>query len=211
MTYTSDANFWNNAAARYAARPVKNMAAFERKQAITRARLHADATVLEIGCGSGSLALAMSQFARHIVALDISDEMIRIAEQKKQAQGVTNVSFKVGALDTSSQYEPASFDCIWAYSILHLLPDRQRTLQILFDLLKPGGTLISSNPCLGETWIPYGPIIRLMHWLGKAPSVHVFDRKTLFRELSEAGFVEIEERDVGAEKLVAFVLAEKPR
>ena len=41
-----------------------------------------------------------------------------------------------------------------------------------------------------------------MRWFGKAPVVHVYRRETLFRELREIGFVDVTERDVGAEKLV---------
>jgi hypothetical protein len=99
---------------------------------------------------------------------------------------------------------------VWAYSILHLVPDRRRTLAALFDMLKPGGSFISSNACLGDTWVPYGLMISLMRWLGKAPVVHIYSRDTILRELRDAGFVDVVERDVGANKLVAFIVAKKP-
>ena len=49
-----------------------------------------------------------------------------------------------------------------------------------------------------------------MRWFGKAPRIYTYDRATLLRELREVGFVEITERDVGAESTVAFVVAKKP-
>jgi hypothetical protein len=70
--------------------------------------------------------------------------------------------------------------------------------------------LISSNVCLGESWVPYGPLITLMRWFGKAPFVHIYDRQTILRELREAGFVSIEEKDVGADRTVAFIVANRP-
>ena len=207
---TTEAKFWDGIAAKYAAQPVADVAAFERKKAITRAHLHPQSRVLEVGCGTGSLALELSPGAGHIHALDVSAEMVRIANGKKQSQGVTNVTFHQGTLDTLTGFERGHFDSAWAYSILHLVPDRPRALAALFALLKPGGSLISSNVCLGESWVPYGPLITLMRWFGKAPFVHIYDRQTIQRELREAGFVSIEEKDVGADRTVAFIVANRP-
>jgi len=209
MTH-DDARFWNGIAAKYAAKPVANVPAFERKKSITREHLRPDSSVLELGCGTGTLALEMARHAGQIEAMDISPEMLRIADQKRDAQGVTNVTFRQGTLDGGHPYEPESFDSAWAYSILHLVPDRRRVLATLFDLLKPGASLIASNVCLGDGWVPYGSIIAVMRWFGKAPVVHVYRRETLLRELSELGFVDVTERDVGAEKTIAFVVAKKP-
>jgi hypothetical protein len=46
-----------------------------------------------------------------------------------------------------------------------------------------------------------------MRWLGKAPRVYGYDRDTILRELAAAGFVDVVEHDVGADPLVAFVVA----
>jgi arsenite methyltransferase len=207
---TADAKFWDRLAEKYAKQPVANLSAFERKQAITREHLHPDASVLEIGCGTGSLALALSPFAGTIDAWDFSSEMIRIAKQKAETQGVTNVHFRQGTLDGPAPSMHERYDSAWAYSILHLVPDRRHTLRTIFQLLKPGGVFISSNVCLAGGFIPYGLIIGALRWFGKAPKVYLYDRETIFRELREAGFVEVEERDVGAGRRVAFVVARRP-
>jgi ubiquinone/menaquinone biosynthesis C-methylase UbiE len=206
----ADHQFWDNLAEKYAAQPVANVSAFERKKAVTREHLRPDSTVLELGCGTGSLALSMARHAGHIHGLDISAEMLRIADRKRQAEGVTNVSFRQGTLDEGPLYPPESFDSVWAYSILHLVSDRRHVLARLFDLLKPGGAFISSNVCLGDSWAPYGAMIAVMRWFGKAPVVHIYDRATILREMGEAGFVDMVERDVGAGKEVAFIVAKKP-
>jgi arsenite methyltransferase len=210
-TTNANANFWNGTAAKYAARPVANAAAFERKKAITRQYLAPEATVLEIGCGTGSLALEMSPFAGHIHALDVSSEMVRIANGKKQAQSVTNVTFHQGTLEGATEFEPGQFDAALAYSILHLVDDRRATLERLFELLKPGGSFISSNVCLAGSWVPYGALIAVMRWFGLAPMVHLYDRDTIHRELSEVGFTDVTSHDVGAEAVVAFITATKPQ
>jgi arsenite methyltransferase len=206
----ADAKFWNDLAEKYAAQPVANVPAFDRKKAITREHLRPDSSVLEIGCGTGSLALSMARHAGHIHGLDISAEMLRIADQKRLAEGVTNVTFHEGTLDAAPAFPPESFDSAWAYSILHLVPDRRRVLETLFGLLKPGGSFISSNVCLGDSWAPYGPMLAVMRWFGKAPVVHIYDRATILREMAEAGFVDAVEREVGGGNTVAFIVAKKP-
>lgn len=204
------AAFWNQTAEKYAASPVADVPAFERKKAITQALLPPNAKVLEIGCGTGSLALEMAPFAGHIHALDISSEMVRIADAKKSQRHITNVHFHVGPLDGPLPAGPGELDAVWAYSILHLADDRQRMLERLFELLRPGGSLASSNVCLKESLVPYGAIIAVMRWFGQAPRVHVYDRGTILRELREVGFENVQEHDVGASNMVAFITATKP-
>lgn len=206
----TEAQFWNRLAQKYAAQPVKDVAAFDRKKAITRQHLHPRSTVVEFGCGTGSLALELSSHAGQVHAIDVSAEMIRIAERKKADQGVTNVTFHTGTLEAMRPRIPAEVDAVWAYSILHLVDDRTSTLKTVFELLKPGGVFISSNVCLAGTWVPYRTMITVMRWLGKAPRVYCYDRKTILGEIAGAGFVDVVEHDVGADGLVAFVVARKP-
>ena len=208
---TADPKFWNKIADKYAATPVANGAAFERKKAITREHLTKDAVVFEIGCGTGSLALDLASSAGHIHAMDLSAAMLRIANGKKEASGTANVTFHEGTLDGPVPFEAEHFDSVWAYSILHLVDDRPTTLRRIFELVKPGGSLITSNVCLGETWIPYGALITVMRWFGKAPRVYVHDRDTIVRELDEAGFVDMKVHDVGTDARVAFITASKPQ
>lgn len=210
QTLTADEPFWDRLAEKYAKKPVDDPAAFERKKAITRELLRPGATVLEIGCGTGSLALELAPHAGRIHAMDVSAEMIRIANEKKAARGVENVTFHHGTLEGGAPVSAGRADAVWAYSILHLVDDRRRTLEALFGLLRPGGVLVSSNACLGDSWVPYGVMIGAMRWLGKAPRVHIYGREQFMRELREVGFVDVEEKDVGADPRVAFILAKKP-
>jgi hypothetical protein len=84
-------------------------------------------------------------------------------------------------------------------------------LQRIFELLKPGGSFVSSTAVLGETWVPYKPVLALMRRLGKAPAVGIFDTDTFLREVRDAGFVDISTPDVGADKTTAFTVSTKPR
>jgi ubiquinone/menaquinone biosynthesis C-methylase UbiE len=212
MMLAPDIAFWDRIAESYAAQPVENPAAFERKIAITKSRMKPTDTVLDVGCGTGSLALRLAPFARHVHGLDASSEMMRIARGKAEAVEIANVTFHTGALDERfAAIAPGSVDVLCAYSILHLVPDRAAALARMFALLRPGGVFVSSTVCLGESWVPYMPMITVARWLGKAPSVHRFDKRTLAAEMCAAGFVDLEQPDVGAKPTIAFVVATKPR
>lgn len=212
MPTPTEATFWNDLAPRYAAQPVKDPDAFARKIAITQGKMKPADTILEVGCGTGSLALRLADHAARIHGIDISSEMIRIAEGKVAREGVTNLSFEVGPFDESfDTFAPGTVDGILAYSILHLLDDRQAALKRIYGLLKPGGFFVASTVCLGNTWVPYKPMLAVMRWLGKAPKrVDVLATQTLVGDIQAAGFVDVECPDVGADPIVCFTVARKP-
>ena len=138
--------------------------------------------------------------------------MIRIANGKTRAQQVENITFHVGPFDDSfTTFEAASLDGICAYSLLHLVEDLPAALARIYRLLKPGGFFISSTACLGESWVPFRPILQVMRWLGKAPTVTILTKQTLEDEIRRAGFSDLSQPDVGAASEVAFIVAGKPR
>lgn len=207
----AEATFWNELAERYARQPVANPDAFERKIQVTRSRMKPTDVVLDVGCGTGSLALRLAPSGGTIHGLDFSSEMIRIARGKAQAQGAENVRFHVGAFASCDAFEPESLDGVCAYSLLHLVHDLPATLGRIYRLLRPGGFFISSTVCLGDSWMPYAPILRVMRWLGKAPPVSTLRQSALVAEMARAGFTVVDRPDVGAESTIAFIVAEKPR
>jgi len=171
---SKDDLFWDKLAERYAKQPIANLASYERKLEVTKARLSPTDVILDIGCGTGSLALELAPHVAEVHALDFSAEMIRIGERKASDQHVTNITFHQTTLEEVDGFRPEQFDGICAYNILHLVGDRTDTLQRVFSLLKPGGFFISSTACLGESLVPYTPLLAVMRWLGKAPPVQTF-------------------------------------
>jgi SAM-dependent methyltransferase len=136
--------------------------------------------------------------------------MIRIARGKAAAQGVTNVTFQVAPFDDAfTGLAPRSLDGVCAFSLLHLVEDRSATLRRVFEVLRPGGLFVSSTPCLGGSWVPFGPLLGVLRALGKAPTVQLFSKVQLVEDIRGAGFVGLSEPEVGARPNIAFVLANK--
>lgn len=207
----ADAEFWNRTAQRYSRQRVGNPDAFERKIEATRALITPRSVVLDIGCGTGSLALRLAPSAAEVRGLDFSSEMIRIANDKARAQQVGNVRFHTGPFDDSfSAFADGELDGVCAYSLLHLLADRAAALQRIHRLLKAGGFFVSSTVCLRESRIPFRPLLGAMRWLGLAPSVvSLLSRQDVVDEIRQAGFVDLSQPEVGAGPTIAFVVAMK--
>ncbi len=208
---TVHAAFWNKLAEKYSRQPLANPAAFERKIEVTKGRMRPEHIVLDIGCGTGSLALRLAPAAAHVHGLDVSTEMVRIANAKAHAEGVLNVSFHVGPFDdTFTTFGDASLSGVCAYSLLHLVEDRSLALQRIYRLLQPGGFFVSSTVCLGQMRLLYAPLLGAMQWLGKAPYVSIFTKSTLEQDIRAAGFVGLVQPEVGAKANIAFFVASKP-
>ncbi len=206
-----DARFWDKIAEQYAAQPVANPQAFDKKIEHTIACMRRDHVVLDVGCGTGSLALRLAPHGAELHGLDLSPEMIRMARSKAAEAGAGNVSFHVGAFDDGlTIFDDGSLDGVCAYSILHLVEDRTAALSTIYRLLKPGGFFVSSTTCLGNSWVPYRPILAAMRAIGRAPMVKIFSAATLVDDIKAAGFVDIDQPDVGADATIAFVVAHKP-
>ena len=94
--------------------------------------------VLEIGCGTGALARVLAQRAEHVLALDLSPEMIRVARERSTQ--FPNIEFQLADVrDTPFNF--GSFDCIATIATLHHLPLSEMFLKMK-AALKPGGVLL---------------------------------------------------------------------
>lgn len=178
---------------------MSDVAGYERTLERARHYLVPDHEVIELGCGTGSSALKLASSVKHLVATDLSREMITIAQEKAVAAACGNVTFAVGSAENSDLAD-ASFDAALAFNLLHLVGDRPAAFAQVRRVLKPGGLFISKTPCLSEM----NPLIRLAvpvaRWLGKAPHVDFFNGAELEAEIAQAGFEIIERARHGSAK-----------
>jgi ubiquinone/menaquinone biosynthesis C-methylase UbiE len=96
--------------------------------------------VLEIGIGTGELALNISEYCKNVVAIDVSKAMINFARTKAESQNKTNIKFyNAGFLTYENRNE--SFDIIITQLALHHLTDywKMVALKRVYGMLKHEG------------------------------------------------------------------------
>ncbi len=183
----STARFWDRVADGYAAKPVAEPEAYERKLSLTREFLSPRSEVLELGCGTGTTALHHAPHVRHIRATDVSGKMIEIARAKAASAGIENVEFACASTDEA--YLPgAHYDAILALNLLHVVPNWKDVISDAYSRLQPGGVFVSSTLCLldDHRWLrwaaPIGVLLRLM------PKLSFFTGDELRTAITSAGF-----------------------
>ena len=201
------ARFWDKRAEKYALRPVADQETYERKLEITRSYFRPDSVVLEIGCGTGSTALAHAPHVKHILATDISPAMIDIARGKTEAGQIENVAFETRAV-AGHDIAESSYDVIMAHNLLHLLEDPGAAIAAAYRGLKPGGVFISSTACIGDMSWYFRIIAPLAHFLRLIPLVQVFTQAQLKQSLTEAGF-DIDQEWMPNKNAAVFIVARK--
>lgn len=186
-TLERDARFWDRAARGYARRRVADPAGYERTLERTRALLGEGDRVLELGCGTGTTALALAGSVQRYLATDLSAGMIAIAEEKRRATPASRVLFRQASVEDLAN-EAGNFDVVVGFNYLHLVHDLDGTLRRIHALLSPGGRLVTKTGCVGEM----NPLLRLAlpvaRALGKAPHVGTFRIAQLQQRIEAAGF-----------------------
>ena len=101
--------------------------------------------ILDAGCGSGykSLVLAEANPGAKIVGVDISEESVKLAEQRLEYHGFDNTEFHVLGIGDLPKYD-WEFDYINCDELLYLFNDIGEALQAMKAVLKPEG-IIRSN------------------------------------------------------------------
>lgn len=121
--------------------------------------------ILDIGCGTGEVALRLAARGHTLVLLDPVDEMLALAEEKARAlepPPAIPPRFLRGTLEEAPDLcgrEP--FDLLLCHALLEYLPDPRSALVLLSTLLTPGGFL--SVVALNRWQEPF----RLAIWDGK--------------------------------------------
>jgi SAM-dependent methyltransferase len=113
---------------------------------IARAALRDGDEVLDLGTGTGSVALQAARLVRprgHVLGIDLSPEMIRVAAERAAAAGLTNAAFREG----NAQAIPApdgSADVLTSSLCLMFVPDRAAAARECGRVLRPGGRFVAS-------------------------------------------------------------------
>ncbi len=97
--------------------------------------------VLDVGCGTGSATILAASMAKEVVGIDLSPDMIELAEEKVQKERLENISLLATSVEDYSPDSP--FDkVISSFMIPHVKPGlRPSIYSCMYNFLKPGGVV----------------------------------------------------------------------
>ena len=186
----ASAKFWDKVADKYAATPIRNAAAYEATLDQVRTLAEPEDALLELGCGTGTTALALAPSVAQIIATDVSPAMLAKGHEKAAAQGVSNVDFKEA--DPWDAPE-GPFDMVLAFNLLHLIEDMQGALSEIAKRTKPNGVFVSKTFCMPErrnvVWFFIQLALPVLQAIGKAPYFAKLSVEDLSTAITRAGFV----------------------
>jgi len=200
--------FWDRIANKYAKTPIKDQHAFNAMVENIRKFIKEDDVVFDFGCGTGTYSIAVSDSVKSIHATDISEKMLAIARSRSQEKDICNITFEqIGIFDT--KFLPESYDVVLAFNILHLQQDLPKTLQRIYELLTPGGLLISKTVCASESFSLPLLLLRPFSKLGLLPYVSCFSYTQLQELITQQHMKILEKKPNYKGSMEYFIVAEK--
>lgn len=118
--------------------------------------------LLDLGCGTGSHALALAKLGFDVVGVDISEGMIERARQRSGPQGSGSTAFRLG--DVRSHRETGTFDAV--LSLFHVMSYQTRNADLLAAFKTAAAHLSPGGVFAFDFW--YGPAV-----LTQLPEVRV--------------------------------------
>jgi arsenite methyltransferase len=160
------------------------------------------ATVLELGCGTGSSAMLMAEeFDLNVSAVDISAANIERAKNRAESFG-DQIRF-VPADVQNMPFEPQEFDAALAECTFSLFANQPAALGEIRRVLKPGGQLAVTDMATGGP-LPADIAAVLAPWTCLADAV---EQDTYVSRFENAGFtvVEISDESAGLEQMILML------
>jgi len=175
-----------------------------REKVVQLAGLGAGESVLDVGCGTGTLAIAAKRRvgpAGKVVGIDASPEMIARA-RAKAAKAAIDIDFRAAAAE-ALPFSDGTFDALLSTTVLHCLPDDARRLCIreMTRVLKSGGRLLVVD--FG------GPGQARRSLMAHLRHHRDFDLRDIIPELRETGLVDLQTGALGFSDL-QFAIATAP-
>lgn len=201
-----DEKFWNRIASKFD-RLEKNDISYQIFIEKARKYFKINDTVLDFGCGTGLICNKISENVRSIYAMDISINMIEISKKKAKELNIQNIEFARTSI-FDEKFKAGSFDAIIAFNIFHLLEEPQKYFQRLHQILKPGGLIISSTPCMSEAPL-LNRILKVFSFIGMTPKLNSFTSSEMEQLILGESFKSIELNRIKPKSPIYICITEK--
>jgi ubiquinone/menaquinone biosynthesis C-methylase UbiE len=152
-------------------------------------------TLLDFGCGTGTITLQMARNANKVYGVDVSEGMLKRAQQNLKDQHIDNATFtKITTLD--EMFRDDSFQVITIFNVLQYIEDRKELLDRFYELLKPQGTLIVAVPCFGGMNTLSALYVKFLRFVRIMPETYFFSVDEFEKEITATGFTIVESIDL---------------
>jgi 2-polyprenyl-3-methyl-5-hydroxy-6-metoxy-1,4-benzoquinol methylase len=201
-----DEKFWDRIASKFDKIEANDIAY---KIFIEKAKgyLKADDAVLDFGCGTGLICNEIADYVEIVHAIDISTKMIEISKKKASERKIQNIDFERTTI-FDEKFKVGSFDVIIALNIFHLLEEPQKYFQRINQILKPGGLVISSTPCMSEALI-LNSVLKVFSFIGLTPKLNSFTSSDMEHMLINESFKTIELNRIKPKSPIYICILEK--
>ena len=105
--------------------------------------------VLDVACGPGYVAEEFARVCREVVAVDLTEAPLRIAEERCRAGGLNNASFLVGDVQQLA-FAEGSFDLAICRLAVHHFAHPRRVVAEMARLCRKGGTVVVEDIIASE-------------------------------------------------------------
>lgn len=179
--------FWDRISKSYAKQAILDTDTYQFKNEKIKSVLRPDDTVFDYACGTASMSIEISSKVKEIHAIDISSKMLEIATQRINGKGINNIKIKKSSL-YDFDFAPNSYDVVLAVNIFHFIDDVDSDLNRMYQLLKPGGLLISETPCMGEDRRIANKLMYYLGRVGLIPKLNMLTFKSFENLILENNF-----------------------
>lgn len=119
--------------------------------------------ILDVGSGTGIIAMYLAELGHGVTAVDFSEGMMEIAQKKALEKGA-NIRFMEGDVENLS-FEDETFDCVTARYVLWTLPHPEKAVKEWVRVAKPGGKIV----IIDGKWVTKGLLPRI-----SAANYHIY-------------------------------------
>lgn len=160
--------------------------------------------VLDVGCGPGGLSLRLARHCQAVWGVDVTAEMIAIAEGKLAAEPANACFQQADACDLP--FDDHTFDAVVSVNALQAMDQPDKALGEMRRVLRPGGELLLIAYCYGDSSLSENN--SLLDWAVKYRGKtiwHSFTFDQLVGLVQFRDFEVVEARRIWEKPVVAFL------
>ena len=148
-------------------------------------------TVLDLGSGGGIdcfLAAKRVGAGGKVIGIDMTPEMVELAQKNAAKLEINNVAFKLGKLESISERD-STVDLIISNCVISLVPEKHLVFAEMFRVLRPGGRFVISD-MVADSPLSDETRESIKDWVGCIGGAD--ERETFLQRIREAGFERLE-------------------